>query len=72
MPMQTSDTLLMDAQEFLIWSRRWHRQRMLEHANQASDGWHMLELTSQSNCWQISIAAVFWPSSRRLFMLFAK
>ena len=45
---------------------------MLEHANQASDGWHMLELTSQSNCWQISIAAVFWPSSRRLFMLFAK
>ena len=30
------------------------------------------ELTSQSNCWQISMAAVFWPSSRRLFMLFAK
>lgn len=28
--------------------------------------------TSQSNCWQISIAAVFCPSSRRLFMLLAR
>ncbi len=28
--------------------------------------------TSQSNCWQISMAAVFCPSSRKLFMLFAR
>jgi len=28
--------------------------------------------TAQSNCWQISIAAVFWPSRRRLFMLLAR
>ncbi len=28
--------------------------------------------TCQSNCWQISMAAVFWPSSRKLFMLLAR
>jgi hypothetical protein len=28
--------------------------------------------TCQSNCWQISMAAVFWPSRRRLFMELAR
>ena len=70
MPSRCLDMLFMVTQRILVWKTASRDSACLRRLLKATGT--LLELTSQSNCWQISMAAVFWPSSRRLFMLFAK